>query len=51
MRDQTTSEPRVRMGAMTSAFPPTKAPAKPVEDGSKVKMGAMTPTFPPACRR
>jgi hypothetical protein len=51
MRDQTTSEPRVQMGAMTPAFPPTKAPAKPVEDGTKVKIGAMTPAFPPACCR
>jgi hypothetical protein len=48
MRDQTIPESRVRMGAMTPAFPPVKAPAKPVDDSSKVKMGAMTPSFPAA---
>jgi hypothetical protein len=52
MRNDKTSAPRsvddsrVRMGAMTPSFPPTRATPPAVKDEGPVQMGAMTPTFP-----
>lgn len=37
---------KVRIGAMSPAFPLVKVPPIAPRDGDKVRMGAMTPSFP-----